>query len=211
MGDLMDFSILYHVLWKPSDVFKGFAGKIRKEPFILLGIIPILALINTYKGDSQQIHEHPSLLLIVPIQVYVFTLLGSLIEAFIIMLIARFAMDIKANFLAFVSAFILCWLPFELLSWIPVFIGKTGFYIGLGSLFMGIKETYPFVFGVLASVTPVFIWTVILWRIALREMLPLTTRQNTILLTSLVLFGLTGGGLWRMFAVAMFNYFNPAS
>jgi hypothetical protein len=42
-------------------------------------------------------------------------------------------------------------------------------------------------------------------------MLSLSTRQNTILVVSLTLFGLTSGGLWRMFAVAMFNYFNPAS
>jgi hypothetical protein len=207
----MDFSILYRVLWQPSDVFKDFAGKIRKEPFILLGFIPILALINTYKDDPQQIHNHPSLLLIVPFQVYVFTLLGSFIEALIIVLIARFAMNINTGFLSFVSAFTLCWLPFELLSWIPVFFGNSGFYIGLGSLFMGIRDTYPFVYGVFASVTPVFIWIVILWRIALREMLPLSTRQSTILLVSLILFGLTSGGLWRMFAVAMFNYFNPAS
>jgi hypothetical protein len=207
----MDFSIVYQVLWKPSDVFKTFVGKTRKEPFILLGVIPILALINTYKDDLQQIQNHPSLLFIVPIQVYISTLVSPLIEALIIVLIARFAMNIKAGYFSFVSAFILCWLPFELLSWIPVFFGKSGFYIGLGRMFMGLRDTHSFLFGMLASVTPIFIWIVILWRIALRQMLPLSVRQNTILLVSLVLFGLMSGGLWRMFAVAMFNYFNPAS
>ena len=207
----MDFSILYRVLWKPSDVFKAFAGKARKEPFILLGVIPILALINTYKDDLQQIQNHPSLLFIVPLQVYISTLVSPLIEALIIVLIARFAMNTKADFFSFVSAFILCWLPFELLNWIPVLFGKSGVYIGLGRLFMDLRNTRPFLFGMLASVTPVFIWIVILWRIALRQMLPLSAHQNTILLVSLTLFGLTSGGLWRMFAVAMFNYFNPAS
>jgi hypothetical protein len=207
----MDFSILYRVLWQPGEVFKAFAGKTRKEPFILLGVIPFLALINTYKDDIQQIQNHPSLLFIVPIQVYISTLVSPLIQALIVVLIARFAMNLKAGFFSFVSAFILCFLPFEFLSWIPVLFGKSGFYLGLGRLFMDLRNTHPFLFGMLASVTPVFIWMVILWRSALRQMLSLSTRQNTILLVSMILFGLTSGGLWRMFAVAMFNYFNPAS
>jgi len=207
----MDFSILYRVLWQPSEVFKDFSGKTRKEPFILLGMIPLLALINTYKDNLQQIQNQPSLFFIVPLQVYISTLVSPLIQALIIVLIAKFAMNTKAGFLSFVSAFILCWLPFEFMSWIPVLLGKSGFYIGLGRLFMDIRDTHPFLFGMLASVTPVFIWIVILWRIALRQMLKLSARQNTILLVSLILFGLTSGGLWRMFAVALFNYFNPTS
>lgn len=207
----MDFSILYRVLWEPSNVFKTFEGKTRKEPFLLLGVIPLLVLINTFKGNFQQIQNHPSLLFITPLQVYIATLVSPLVQAVIVVLIARFAMNTRAGFFSFVSAFILCWLPFELMSWIPVLFGKSGFYIGLGRLFVDLRNTQPFLFGMLASVTPAFIWIVILWRIALQQMLFLSTRQNTILVVSLTLFGLTSGGLWRMFAVAMFNYFNPAS
>lgn len=207
----MDFSILYRVLWEPSNVFKTFEGKTRKEPFILLGVIPVLVLINTFKGNFQQIQNHPSFLFITPLQVYIATLVIPLVQAVIVVLIVRFAMNTRAGFFSFVSAFILCWLPFELMSWIPVLLGKPGFYIGLGRLFVDLRNTQPFLFGMLAAVTPAFIWIVILWRIALQQMLSLSTRQNTILVVSLTLFGLTSGGLWRMFAVAMFNYFNPAS
>jgi hypothetical protein len=207
----MDFSIIYRVLWEPSNVFKTFEGKTRKEPFILLGLIPLLVLINTFKGNFQEIQNHPSFLFITPLQVYVATLVSPLVQAVIVVLITRFAMNTRAGFFSFVSAFILCWLPFEIMSWIPVLFGKTGFYIGLGRLFVDLENTQPFLFGMLASVTPVFIWITILWRITLQQMLSLSTRQNTILLVSLILFGLTSCGLWRMFAVAMFNYFNPAS
>lgn len=207
----MDFTIIYRVLWKPSEVFSGFKGQIRKEPLILLCLVPILSLINTYKSDVQQLQNQPALLLIVPLQVYLSVLLSPLIEALIILLIARFAMNIKASFLSLVSVFILCWLPFHLLSWIPVLFGEPGVYIGLGRLFMNIRDTHPFIFGMLASITPFFVWIAILWSIALRQILPVTERQNLILLGSLILFGLTRGGLWRMFAVALFNYFNPAS
>jgi hypothetical protein len=53
----MDFSILYRVLWKPSDVFKGFLAKPRPEPFILISVIIVIATIKTYISSVRLLHK----------------------------------------------------------------------------------------------------------------------------------------------------------
>jgi hypothetical protein len=206
----MDFTILYRVLFKPNDVFKEFKERTRPEPFIFIGALVILSVVNAYRNDFQNIIEHPSLIPIGLLQGLFFSLLFPGIEALIVLLIARLLFKAKASFLSLVSAFILCSLPQYISSWLTMLFGYPAIYVGLGGLFTSLRETHPFLFGMVASITPFFIWVVFLWRAALKQIVTPSKQQTTALLSVLIIQGLTIGGLWRMFAVMIFNIFNPA-
>lgn len=206
----MDLTILYRVLWKPNEVFKEIIGKFRVEPFIFICAAVAIPLIAAYKSDYRQLIEQPDLILIGLFRGFFIALLFPGLNAIIIFAIAKTAFDSKASFWPLLSAFILCGLPFYISTWLKMFFGYPAIYVGLGALSPSLAQTHPFLFGILASITPFFIWVVILWRSALTRLLATSKRQTAVLLSVLILLGLTVGGLWRMFAVMMFNLFNPA-
>jgi hypothetical protein len=114
----MDFSILYRVLWKPSDVFKGFLAKPRPEPFILISVIIVIATIKTYINNIQRLLDQPSLFFIGLIQGYFLLLFLPTLYALFTLIAIRFSQQTKTRFTILVSAFILCNIP----QYIPSFL-----------------------------------------------------------------------------------------
>ena len=205
----MDFTIFYRVIFRPNDVFKEFKERVRPEPFIFIGVLVILSVLNAYRHDFQRIIEHPSLIPIGLLQGFFFSLLFPGFDALIILLSAKLLFKMKTSFLLLLSAFILCSLPHYISSWLANLLRYPAIYFGLGGLFTSLKDTHPFVYGTLASITPFLIWVIILWRIALNQILSTSKQQTAVLLSILILLNVTIGFLWRMLAVMVFPVSHP--
>jgi hypothetical protein len=183
----MDFTILYRVIFKPNDTFKEFKDRTRPEPFILIAVLVVLSTIAAYKHDFPQTTEQPALILIGILRALFFSFIYPGIDALIILLTASLLFKTRTRFSILLSAFLLCSLPQHLLSWLMLYLDSLAQYIGLVG----------------------FIWVVFLWHAALRQILPISKRQVMALLAVLVLVNLIVGGLWRMFAIVIFNIYNP--
>lgn len=190
----MDFSILYRVVWMPSRVFKQFLGKIRLEPFIIIGVIVIISIINAYIGRFGEITKHPFLLIAALTQSCLFTLLLPLMYAFLTILIVRyFFKKDTIGFLAMLSLFILCNLPYYIEFILLTFTPYPS--ISLGSIITIFGNAKPFIFGMFAAVTPFFLWAVILWVFAFRQIFNLKIWQRIILIATLIFTNMILGGL----------------
>ena len=190
----MDFTILYRVLWKPSAVFKRFAGKLRTEPFVLIAVIAIISGINAYVGRFQEVLDHPVWFPVGLIQSSLILLLPPTIDAVVVFLLVLLLMKVRTKFLVLVSAFVLCEMPYFLERLLAMVFGYPS--IGLGSLITILGDIQPFLFGMLATITPFFVWNVILSWVAIIEIFNFQRRQNILLVGSLVLTGMLLNGVW---------------
>ena len=200
----MDFSILYHVFWRPREVFKQFVGKTRLEPFILVTVIVVLSGINAYVGLFEEIIKHPVLQIVGLVQSLLFLLLSPTVDATIIFLIVRFVLKKQSGFVSLVSAFILCGLPNYIETFLIVAFGYPA--IGLDSfisLILSHENTQPFLLGMIGTITPFFIWVIILWRAAISQIFNLQRRQNVLLVCSLVLINMLLDGFWSQLKCLM--------
>ena len=68
----MDFTILYRVIWKPSEVFNQFKSKLRIEPFILVAVISIISGINAYLGPYKELNKQPLLFLLGVVKAFLY-------------------------------------------------------------------------------------------------------------------------------------------
>jgi hypothetical protein len=85
------------------------------------------------------------------------------------------------------------------------FFGYPATYVGLGGLFSPLRETHPFLFGIVATVTPFFIWVVFLWHTALNQIFEISKQKKAFLLSELIILSLLSGGFWRIFANFLFT------
>lgn len=190
----MDFTILYRVIWKPSEVFNQFKSKLRIEPFILVAVISIISGINAYLGPYKEVNSQPLLFVLGVVEGFFILLLPSVTDAVIIFLIAFLIFKERTSFLMLVSAFALCELPYYFERILVMAFNYPS--IGLGSLITVFGDIQPFVFGMVATITPFFVWNLILWWAAIKEILNFKLRQNILLVGSLVLTSMLLNGLW---------------
>ena len=165
----MDFSILYRVVWKPSAVFKQFKDKPRLEPYILVGVLVLLQGLKPYWGHFDAITAAPSAFAMNLLFGFLFFVLFPIMDAVVVVLTASILGGAKPRFLSFLSAFILCALPYYIEAMLALFFGYTP--RGLGSLFPSLESSFPFAFGMVATVTPFFLWTIALWWFAVKQLL----------------------------------------
>jgi hypothetical protein len=193
----MDFSILYRVIWMPNAVFKQFVSKFRLEPFIMIGVIGVISVINAYLGRIDEVVRHPFLLFAGVIQACLFALLFPIVDATIIILIARFVFKKEeVNFISLVSILILCNLPYYIEVMLTVFLAYPS--IGLGTLITLFGDINLFILGMFTVITPFFIWVVILWTAAMRQIFSLQYWQRILLVSTLILTSMLLGGLWSI-------------
>lgn len=205
----MDFTILYRVLWKPGDVFKKFVDRTRSEPFIFIVIIVPLGLLYTHRNDLQQLLDQPSLIAMGLLKGLFFPLLWSFLDGIIVYLYVRSIAKYKVQILPLVSAFILCSLPHYISKLVVAISGYPEYLFGMGGLFPSLRGTHPFLFSFIATIDPFSIWVIILWNAALNQLLSISKKQKTILLIIMTLFPFAFSLVWLMFAVMIFNLFNP--
>jgi len=192
----MNFSMLYRVLWKPREVFKEVESRRQLAPFIFIGVVIFLSVMNAYWNYFDDYNKQPLLLLLVLMQISVGVMFTPTVNATVIYLIVLPARKVQISFTVLLGIFILCGIPYYLEEAI-IFFGYRP--IGLGSLFLFLESTQPFLFGMIATLTLFFVWMIYLWWVAFDQLLSLKRWQNTLLVCSLVLIHmLIDGGLWYL-------------
>jgi hypothetical protein len=154
----MDYSILYRVVWEPSEVFKQFKGKPRLEPYIFVGAIVLLQGLKPYVGHFEELTKAPFALPINLLAGFLLFLLFPIVSALIVTLSATLLGNEKPPYLSLLSAFILCSLPYYIEAILVLTTAYTPF--GLVSIFPSLSRVSPFAFGMLATITPFFIWSI---------------------------------------------------
>ena len=173
----MDLSILYRVLWKPNEVFRSFIGKLRPEPYILLILIVVLNFIKAFVGDIHKINNYQSLITFSVIRSLFFLLFFPTVYALIIMVIERFVNKGRVELLSWIGVFLLCKLPLYIAWIIKAILGYPVY--GLGYVLpISLRDSNPFLYLTIATITPFFIWTVILMRAALNQLLDIQYWQK---------------------------------
>jgi hypothetical protein len=205
----MDFTVLYRVLWKPGDVFKKFVDRTRPEPLIFIAITVPLGLLYIHRNDLQQLLHQPSLIAIGLLKGLFFSLLWPFLDGIIAYLYVRSIAKYKVQILPLSSAFILCSLPHYISKLVMAISGYPGYLFEMGGLSPSLRETHPFLFSFIAAIDPFFIWVIILWNAALNQLLSISKKQKTILLIIMTFFPFAFSLVWFMFAVMIFNLFNP--
>lgn len=188
----MDYSILYRVVWEPGEVFKQFKVKARLEPYIFIGAIVLLQGLKPYVGHFGEITKAPSALFMNLLVGFLFFLLFPIVSALIVTLSATLLGNEKPPYLSLLSAFILCSLPYYIEAILVLTTDYTPF--GLVSIFPSLSRVSPFAFGMLATITPFFVWTVALWWFAVQQLLSLQKSIKVLIVVSLALINIILGG-----------------
>jgi hypothetical protein len=188
----MDYSILYRVIWKPGEVFKQFKDKPRLEPYIFIGAIVILQCLKPYVGHVEEMTKAPFTLLMNLLVGFLFFLLFPIVSAIVVTLAATLLGNERPPYFPLLSAFILCALPYYIEAILVLTVGYTP--VGLGSLFHSLKSISPFAFGMLATITPFFVWIIVLWWFAVKQLLSLQASKKALIVVSLALVNIILGG-----------------
>jgi hypothetical protein len=206
----MDFTTYYRLLWKPGNVFKEFAGSVRPEPFILLAIVIFVGTI--YQVAILDQFAHTSWWLFTGfVKHYLYNLVFPVLDALFIYLSVKYIFNSNIGFFALVSALIFCQIPFYIASLLFIFTGFSAKSIGLGVLMPQLADSHPMIYGIVEAITPVTFWYIILIWIALQQMSSLRRWQNGILAGGVVLMNILETLLWMLFAIMIFNKYNPVT
>ncbi len=193
----MDFSILYRVVWKPGEVFKQFKDKARLEPYILIAMIVLFQGLKPYWRHFEAVSAAPLAFTMNLLFGFLLFILFPIADAVIVTITASILGGEKPRFLSLLSAFILCALPYYIETVLVLVFGYTP--LGLGSLFQSLETSSPFAFGMVATVTPFFLWTITLWWFAVKQLLSLQEWKNVSIVASLAVVNIIlGGWIWRM-------------
>jgi hypothetical protein len=194
----MDLRILYRVILRPTMVFKDFSDKTRFEPLIFIGMLSIIASVIAYVNHLEDVIKEPWLFLIGLFQGVLLLLLFPLLSTILVLLAARSVLRTTVGFITLLNIFILAELPYYIETLLIVFAGYSP--ISIGSLLGSFGDTPPLLSGFLLSITPFFVWIVVLWWIAVTNLLKLTHRQTITLVGALVLLNILAGGIWNFIA-----------
>jgi hypothetical protein len=192
----MNFSIFYRVVYEPSRVFEGFSQRAYFE-----AVIPVLAVasLNTTRAYLRlpQMESVGSLLMLAGLVAgFAYGVIAILIFPFLstiyVFALRRRMCTRDITLRSLFTAFLLCAFP----MYLGALLGSLSdlFYFGLGYLFRSTSETHPFLYGMLLPVTPFFLWTILLWWIALTVLLRPGRYQRFFLVGSLLLLEMLIGG-----------------
>lgn len=197
----MDFRILYRVIFRPNTVFREFLDKQRLEPLIFVGMLSIIANLAAYASHFEDIINKPWLIIIGLLQGALVLLAFPVLSAILVLLAAHFVLKTKIGFITLLSVFILGELPYYIETVLIVLAGYSP--ISLGSLLGSFGDRPPLLFGFLLTITPFFVWTVVLWSMAITQLFKLPHRQAITLVGTLVLLNILAGGMWNSFATKL--------
>ncbi len=191
----MDFSIFYLVILKPGEVFKQFLSKLRLEPYVFLGVFMLFLIVTQYWGRFEEAAISPMpIILQILISYFLFYILFPVLNTVVVILMTYILMrGKKLQFLSLLSAFILCALPFYIETILTIYFDYIPF--NLASLFPGLETSYPFAFGMIASVTFSFLWVVVLWWLVVKQLVLSEKWKQLLIVISLVIVNMILGGL----------------
>ena len=197
----MDFRILYQVFFRPGMVFKEFMDKQRLEPLIFVGILSIIASLTAYVGHFEDVINKPWLIIIGLLQSALALLAFPVLSTIFVFWAAHSVLRIKIAFITLLSVFVLCELPYYIEAALTILTGYSP--ISVGSLFGPFGDRPTLLFAFLLTITPFFVWTVVLWWMAIRQLFKLPRQQTMIVVGPLVLLNLFAGGIWNSFATKL--------
>ena len=193
----LDLRMFYRVIVKPGSVFEVFLCRPHLEALVPVVLIGVLHAIR-FDLDPSRSDALASFTLVVGVSMafaysVILMLSFPLVSAIYVFLLRnRLGNNSAITFGSVFTALVLCALPVYFGSLLTSFSSSA--QLGLGNLFPRLIETHPFLHGVLTTLTPYFIWTAVLWWIALTVLLRPGARQRVILLASLVLLNVLIGG-----------------
>jgi hypothetical protein len=130
--------------------------------------------------------------------VAVATLLLPLANSVYVFALSRWVSNANPSFGSLFTGFVLCELPIYLRS---VLGGLSDvFYSGVGNMAGPVAGAHPFLYDMLATITPFFGWKIILWWIAVTVLLRLKLYQRLLLVGSLALLDTTFAAVLGSFA-----------
>ncbi len=201
----MDFSILYRILYSPSSVFENCGGKPRPEPFVIIGIFGVLSTMTLYIGDGRFFNSSILWILGLPIALFLL-LLKPIIETCFIYLLAYYIFITQRHkFNILLNIFIICTIPFYieviLIRFFASILSHKNYAIAYfiinpikASLYY-IDYLSPFLIGMLSIFSLSFIWTIILWRVALTHLFKLRSLTTVGIVICLIILNMLIGGI----------------
>jgi len=197
----MDFSILFRVIWSPSDVFKQFKEKLRLEPYIFIGILAIFQGLMPYLGRFGEISQSGFAVTMNVLVGYLFFLAFPIVNVLVVTLAITFLGGERPSFFSILSALILCHLPYYIEAILALTLGYSP--IGLGSLFPSIEHVSPFAFGMIGTISLSFGLCMALWWFAINQLLSLSEKKKLFVVAILAFANIfLGGWIWRMTSIA---------
>jgi hypothetical protein len=161
----MELSIIYRVVYDPRRTLEKFAQRPYYEALIPALAIALFFAVRAYLGMLEEGSVGPVAAIFGLVAVFMYSSCGMLIPPllnalYVYMLRARMG-NTSLTIRSLLTAFVLCSLPL----YIGILFGSLSslLYFGMGDVFRFLAEPHRFLFIVLATLTPYFLWTIVLW------------------------------------------------
>ena len=185
----MNVSIVWRVIYDPRRTFEEFIRSPHVEALIPPLVLAVTATVQGGLEASQRGSPSSIGLLVGSLYAFVFVavafLIAPLINTLYMLTLQRWISNTRPPFASLFTAFVLCELPTylqRLLSGI-----SNIFNFGPGNVVRPLIGTHPFVYEMIATITPFFLWTIILWWVAVTVLLRAGTYQRIFAVGSLAL------------------------
>jgi uncharacterized BrkB/YihY/UPF0761 family membrane protein len=194
----IDISLLVRVMYQPSRTFGVFLRGPNFEALLPVLAIAVLAAISSYlESPQREVAGGFGLvvgLLAAVVYIMVLMVLQPALNAMWVFVLRRYVgRSPNIGFSVLFTAFILCALPMYV-GFLLEFVSRT-LHFRFVDAYHSLGDTHPFLYGVLATFTPYFAWTAVLWWIAVDVLLQPRALERRILVASLVLLDSAIGGV----------------
>jgi hypothetical protein len=186
----------FRVIYAPRQTFEEFRHTAPIGVLVPVVVIAILTTARAYVSLPQkELLGLVSLLTTIAYGALVMLAVPLVLTLYVFLLWWRLGTR-EIGFWSLFLAFVLCAFPSYLGALLGVYI--EWFYFGLGDLFRLSMTTQPFLYGMLETITPFFLWTIALWWVAITVLLRPIPGQRVVLVGSLVLLEALINGAQRI-------------
>lgn len=194
----MDLSIPFRVMYQPRRAWERFARSRWIEPYFFLVALSVATAVHAYVGHMERIGDNPALLAFTWFYGFLFAVKWPVISAVCILVLGRACGGTVPRLVQLLSAMILCETPTYVYIALIQFFGVP--LVSLGQWCQPFLSVQFFALGMCAAVTPAFVWTVVLWSIALPRLMHLQPKGATVLIGCLTIVNLASQGAFASFA-----------